>query len=157
RGALFGAGGLDPALADAVAQQPEVARTVGIGTGAARLAGSDTRITIADAARLDGLLDLDVTAGRLDDLGADQIPVSKDKAQDKDWSVGATVTAEFLDGTSAPYTIGAIYDSTDVVGPVVMSRAGWTPHATQDTDSLVLVDLADGVSLADGRAAVERA
>jgi putative ABC transport system permease protein len=37
----------------------------------------------------------------------------------------------------------------------MMSRDGWTPRATQNFDMNVLVGLKDGVSLADGRAAVE--
>ncbi len=156
RGGNFGVGGLDPALADAVAERPEVADAVGLGQGQLRLEGSDTDVTVADPARLEGLLDLDVTAGDFAALSDTQIAVAQDKADDKGWQVGDQVSASFVDGSSATFTIGALFDSTGVTGNYVLSRGAWAPHAVQTTDALVLINLADGVSVDAGRAAVEQ-
>jgi putative ABC transport system permease protein len=156
RGGNFGVGGLDPGLANAVAEQPEVADAVGLGQGQLRLDGNDTDVTVADPARLEGLLDIDVTAGDFAALSDTQIAVAQDKADDKGWQVGDQVSASFIDGSSETFTIGALFDSTGVTGNYVLSRGAWAPHAVQTTDALVLINLADGVSVDAGRAAVEQ-
>ncbi len=157
RGGAFGVGGLDPGLAVAVAQRPEVADAVGLGQGQLRLAGNDTDITVADPARLATLLDVEVTAGDLGALAPTEIAVAQDQADDHGWHVGDRVDAAFLDGSATTFRVGAVFDSTAVTGNYVLSRAAWAPHAVQTTDSLVLVKLADGVAVEAGRAAVEAA
>ena len=62
----------------------------------------------------------------------------------------------FTDGTTADLRVGAIYGADDLPGPYVVARAAWAPHAVQDLDNTVYVALANGVSMADGTAAVER-
>jgi putative ABC transport system permease protein len=111
---------------------------------------------VADPARLEGLLDIDVTAGNFAVLTDTQIAVAQDKADDNGWQVGDQVSASFVDGSSATFTIGALFDSTGVTGNYVLSRDAWAPHAVQTTDALVLINLADGVSVDSGRAAVEQ-
>lgn len=44
-----------------------------------------------------------------------------------------------------------------LAGDYVITRQAWAPHRGQDSDSLVAVSFKDGVSTADGRAAVEKA
>jgi putative ABC transport system permease protein len=83
--------------------------------------------------------------------------VSSDLATKRGWHVGSVVPVGFADGTSRDLTVGAVYRSTDVVGDELLPRATWAPHAPQDTDRLVLVSLRPGVTVADGKAAVEQA
>ena len=81
--------------------------------------------------------------------------MSEQTAKDHGWQVGSAVQLRFSDGPADRFTVGAIYGTSDVTGDYVLSRAAWAPHATQDLDSLVLVKLADGVSLSEGKAAVQ--
>src|SRR5207248_1220352 len=73
-----------------------------------------------------------------------------------DQEVANAVPVKFADGTTTPFTVGAVYNSGDVAGDVVMTRAAWAPHALQEMDRSVLIKLKSGVALATGKAAVER-
>ncbi len=61
----------------------------------------------------------------------------------------------FSDGTTTEFTVGAVYENRDIAGNYVLSREAWTPHAVQDVDNTVLINLENGVALEDGRRAVE--
>ena len=150
----FGGGGLDPALAPAIAALPEVRTAVGLGEGVALIDGQGERLTVADTTSLASVLDLDVREGSIDRLDATQLAVSEDEAKDHGWIVGTSVPVRFVDGTTVPFTVAALYGVGDVAGDYVVSRAAWAPHAGQDVDTQVLIELAPGVGLAEGKAAV---
>jgi putative ABC transport system permease protein len=152
----FGRGGLSPRLAGQVAALPEVQTAVGLGQGLALVDGAGQRLTVADVGPLADVLDLTVRQGSLRDLGPTELAVSQKRADGKGWALGADVPVAFVDGTTTTFTVGAVYDGTEVAGDYLVTRAGWAPHAGQDVDSSVLVKLRPGVGLAAGRAAVER-
>ena len=143
----FGGGGLDPALATAVANLPEVRSAVGLGQGVVEVDGRGRRVTVADVASLGSLLDLDVKDGT---LATSQLAVSEATAL----MLGASVPVRFVDGTTEVFTVGAVYESADVAGDYLLSREAWAPHAGQDVDTQLLVGLEAGVSLSAGKAAV---
>ena len=60
----FGGGGLSPELAGAIAEVPEVERTVGMGYGEIRIGDSNHGVTVANPADLEGVLDIGPDAGR---------------------------------------------------------------------------------------------
>jgi putative ABC transport system permease protein len=151
----MGGGGLPPSLAGQIAERPEVSTALGLGNADFRIDGKRANATVADPRSLDQVIDLDVTTGSVADLRADQVAVSTDEATTRSWQVGTAVPLTFLDGETQQFTVGAIYGMADLVDGIVMPRAAWTPHAVQDRDGVVLVRLAEGVSIADGRAAVE--
>jgi putative ABC transport system permease protein len=97
-----------------------------------------------------------VVDGSIGSLGERDLAVSEQVADDRGWQIGTVVPVAFADGARSDFTVGAIYAERRVLGDYVMDRAAWEPHAVQRIDWLVLVTLRDGVSLADGRAAVER-
>jgi putative ABC transport system permease protein len=153
----FGGGGLDPRLADVVGDLPKVAAVAGVGQGVARVGGEDVEIRAVDPPAAAQVLDLGVQDGSLGDLGDHQLAVSADEADDRGWSVGATVPVAFADGASSTFTVGAVYEETGIVGDVVLPRAAWAPHAGQALDVSAFVALAPGTGVGQGRAAVERA
>jgi putative ABC transport system permease protein len=149
-------GSLSPQLTSDIAQLPDVDRAVGLGSGFALVDGDSEPITVADPAQLEGIVDLDVQDGSITDLRTAQLAVSEQTADDNDWKIGTPVTLGFADGQQAQMTVGAIYDADDVAGPYVLPREVWSTHTPQTIDSTVLVSLRDGVSQADGRAAIEK-
>ena len=155
-GGRFGDPSLSPRIATDVARLPEVGTAVGIGRGVARVGATDRRLSVADPAALSRLVNLDVSSGSVADLGPRQLAVAKTIADDNGWRVGTAVPVTFADGATEQFTVGALYGTTDVVGQVLVGRAAWAPHATQDVDATVLVGLRSGTSLESGRAAVER-
>ena len=103
------------------------------------------------------MLDLDVQDGSVADLTDDQIGISQKVADDRDFKVGDTVKGEFAaDGATQDFTIGAIYKRNTLAGNYVIPKAAWDPHTTQQSDIVVMIGLADGVSISDGQAAVQK-
>ena len=152
----FGGSGISPTAAEQTAALPQVQTAVGVGGGQVEIDGNGTFVTVADPGELGKIIDLDVQEGRLDRLGPDQMAVWQGTADDKDWTVGSRVPVRFVDGSTRPMRIGAIYDANDITGNYLLPRSTVAPHTPQLRDFVVLVDLKPGVSLEDGRVAVER-
>jgi len=155
-GGRFGRPTLSPRLATEVGRVPGVSTAVGLGVGAVRLDGHDKRATVADAAHLADVVDLNVVSGSLTHLGTQKVAVSKKLSDDNHWRVGSVLPATFVDGATTRLTVGAVYKNRDVVEDVVLDTSAWAPHAVQSLDSQVLVKLRSGVGLVTGRKAVER-
>jgi putative ABC transport system permease protein len=148
---------LDPRMADQIGKLPEVRQAVGIGAGNARIAGAAKEVTVADAARLGGVLDLRTTAGSIEGLRGNWIAVSEGVADGQGWKLGQTVPVRYADGATQSLTLGAIYQGgSQLVGDYLLPRDQWLPHDAGAADATVLISLRPGVRLEDGRAAVER-
>jgi putative ABC transport system permease protein len=152
----FGGGGISPRLVDEVNQLPEVSQAVGLGRGNAAIDGDTKELTVADPAALDAVLDLDLSGGSLADLGTDGLAVSDATADSNGWQLGDVVTVTFSDGQTEDLTIAATYEAADIAGGYVMPAAVYEPHTLQEVDALVIVDVADGTSLARAQDAVEQ-
>ncbi|MGA9278739.1 ABC transporter permease [Ilumatobacter sp.] len=151
----FSGAGLSPAVADGVAQLPEVATSAGMGIALAIADGATIDPAVVDPAALDALLDIDVTAGSLAEVVPGNIAVSESYAEDHSVAIGDSINLSYADGASQDLTIEALYANTMNVGDAIMTPEDWAPHADQPGDVVVLIDLADGVSEEDGRAAVD--
>ncbi|MGH9228143.1 MAG: ABC transporter permease [Acidimicrobiales bacterium] len=149
-------GSLSPDLAVEVGELPEVDDAVGIGRGFASIDDDTKELTVADPADLASAVDVEVSSGSLADLGDDEIAISEATADANGWTMGDPVTVTFADGATAEPTVGAVYAVPDIVGGYVVPLETYAPHTNQPVDSTVVIDLADGTSLADGKAAVER-
>ncbi len=152
----FGGNGLSPELATEVGALPDVQTAVGLGQGTGLVAGDTEDLTVVDTAQVGKVLDLDVQSGSIRSLDDTRIGVSERTADDNGWRVGTRVPMTFADGTTTEFTIGAVYDASDVVDSFLLSRSAWEPHAVQDLDTTVLIGLEPGVSMAAGKQAVEQ-
>ncbi|MFJ6567581.1 ABC transporter permease [Streptomyces sp. NPDC091292] len=154
----FGAGGsgLSPALAPAVARLPEVATAVGLGRGVAEVDGEGRALTVTDPVALARTFDLGTVTGSLDGLGAHGIAINEKEAARQGLNPGSTTELTFTDGKKEPFTVRAVYGRSELVGDHVISREAWAPHRVQDSDTLVAVSFAPGVSTGDGTAAVRK-
>jgi putative ABC transport system permease protein len=153
----WGGGALDPGLAGTARGLPQIDQAVGLGQGAASIAGASRDLTVADPAQLGRVVDLDVEDGAVRALGDRGLAVSSGLAEDEGWRVGARVPVTFADGARARFTIAAVYGNDRVTGDVVMSRRAWAPHAVQNLDSAVFLTLAGGADLQAAKQAVEGA
>ncbi|WP_371530716.1 ABC transporter permease [Streptomyces sp. NBC_01283] len=154
----FGAGGsgLSPKLAPALAERPEVSTAVGLGRGAAEVDGEGRALTVTDPGPFAKSFDLGTVDGSLDGLGTNGIAITREEAEKQDLKVGSTTEFAFADGKKATFTVRALYGRSELAGDYVITREAWAPHRMQDADSLVSVSLKDGVSAADGKAAVSK-
>jgi putative ABC transport system permease protein len=133
-----------------------VQAAAGLGRGAARIGGGAETVTVTDPAALAQVLDLRVQAGAVDTLGPAQLAVSSSAARSHHWRLGSPVNITFTDGQTAPFTVGAIYDESRLVGDYVLPQTAWQAHAVQDLDVAIFVSLRNGVAPADGQAAVRQ-
>ncbi|QKW05197.1 ABC transporter permease [Streptomyces sp. NA04227] len=154
----FGGGGsgLSPGLAPAVAERPEVATAVGLGRGVAEVDGRGRALTVADPAALRRGFDLGTVRGDIEALGKDGIALAEPEAEKAGLQPGSKARLAFTDGERKTFTVRAVYDKSELVGDYVITREAWAPHRAQDTDTLVAVTFEDGVSRAEGTAAVEK-
>ncbi|RPK69573.1 FtsX-like permease family protein [Streptomyces sp. ADI95-17] len=154
----FGAGGsgLSPRLAPAVGRLPQVATAVGLGKGVAEVDGAGRALTVTDPAALGRVFDLGRVDGSLTGFGTNGIAVSAAEAAERGLRPGSPVRLTFTDGARQDFTVRAVYDRPELAGDYVITRRAWAPHRAQDSDSLIAVSFAPGVSTADGRAAVAK-
>ncbi|MGH9247143.1 MAG: ABC transporter permease [Acidimicrobiales bacterium] len=150
----FSGAGLSPELATDINQLDEVDTAASMGFGAALVDGEERGLSIADPEQLTRVFDLEVASGSIDDIGAEGFAASQDLAEESGWEVGESVPFEFADGTTEEIPLAAIFES-DALAGILVPRDVWAPHAAQQIDFQVLIRLADGVSVADGKAAVE--
>jgi putative ABC transport system permease protein len=152
----FSGAGISPELGPAVADLPEVDVATGVGNAPVVIGGDDYVATVIDPASFRRILDLDISQGSIDELGGRQVAMFAGYASDHGFALGDAVPVSYSDGASDQLTVGAIYDNDGLVGDVVLPRAAYEPHAaTRASDVGVLIDLADGVSTAQGEAAIQ--
>ena len=152
----FSGAGLSPEMADEIGQLPEVSVATPQGLGAMRIDDEDVTVSNVEPGPFSQLLDLGETEGAVADLGPTELAVSEDEAEERNWSIDDSVTGIFAaDGASEQFTIGAIYTENQLAGNYIIPRETWNQHNTQSFDVVVMIELADGVSEADGKAAVQ--
>jgi putative ABC transport system permease protein len=144
---------MSPQLAAAIGELPAVATSVGAAEATARLDGHDVEPMALDLARLDGL-DLGVSQGSPAGFGPGQIAISEHYADDNHVALGDLIPMTFVDGVTTDLEVGVIYAERMNFGDFIIAPADWAPHARQAGDVVVFIDLADGVSVADGQTAV---
>jgi putative ABC transport system permease protein len=150
-------GTLSPKIATDVAKLPQVSSAVGIGSAVAQVNGKGVQVYHTDPVKLDQVTDPGVVAGSISGLGTDGIAMSQKVATSDHLGIGSVVTVGFTDGATGSFTVDALYTDEQTLGDYLVSTAAWTPHTAQDVDGTIAVKLAPGVSLAQGRAAVEQA
>lgn len=153
----FSGSGLDPALAPALQADPAIDRTLALGLGVGLVDGEELVFSVADPAAVQELGGLEVTAGDLADVDRNGIAVSAERAAEAGLTVGDSVTIAFVDGAEEVLTVGALFEAGpgDGLSTHLVATETYAPHAIQRADTTIRIMLADGVSVADGRAAVE--
>lgn len=154
-GAGFSGSGLDTGLVDQLDDTPEVEVAAGLGYGAATLDGRNDDIGFADPKALAQVAEFDVVQGDLTVVDDQDVAMSDEYAADHGYALGDDVEVGFADGATETLTLAATYDQRAMGGDVLVPEAVWIEHNPQASYFLVMLTLADDVSLADGRAAVE--
>ncbi len=151
----FSGTGLSTQMAVDIAALPEVSHAAGIGPGVALVDGGERMLMVSDPQALAAVLQLGVQQGSVESMGPGDLAVSEDMAIEQGWGVGTTLPVTFADGTTTEMTVAAVYEGNELVaGAILMPTETWVDHAVQAFDRSILISLADGVSLEDGKAAV---
>jgi putative ABC transport system permease protein len=154
----FGGGGLSPSIVDAIDAVPKIDHAVGTATGPVAIEGRTEQITALDpSASIDLLVPQRVAGVAVSDLGANEVAVNDQLADERAWQVGDVLDFRFGDGTRQRLRVASVFDSTALLQPIIVPRATWDAHQVQTVDNLVVMGLADGVSIEAGRRAVNQA
>jgi putative ABC transport system permease protein len=152
----FSGAGIDPRLAPAIGELPEVAESTGFTVAPLQIDGDDSDASVVDPAALSRMIDLGVTQGSLTELTDRQVAIDDDYATDHRLAVGDPVPVGFADGATDELTVGAIYTNNELMDDVILPKAAWQPHsATRATDLVVLITVADGVSTDEAQRAIQ--
>lgn len=149
-------GGVDPAIAQRLGDLPEVAVATGIREGLAKVAGHGVIVQAADPAALPKIMNVDVRAGSVADLGPRSLGVYKKVASDRNWHVGSLVDAVFAKTGHRTMRIGLIYGDNTQLGNYFMSTAAYKANFASQFDHEVFVKTASSVSSDQAAAAMKQ-
>lgn len=145
--------GFSPEFAEEAAQLPEVAVTSAIKVGTVLIDGTETFIgTLDDNANQ--IFTVDSLEGVLvpSDNG---IVVPLSRAQNDELVLGSEILMTFEQTGEQPFVVEGIADSSAVEGSIIISESTYEDNFAVDADSQVYFQLAEGVSLDDGKEAIE--
>jgi putative ABC transport system permease protein len=149
-------GGVSPDIATKIAALPEVGAVSGLRFGPAEFDGKAVFIAAANAAEASQMFNFDVKQGSLADLGSNGIAVSKKKADKEHWKLGDSIKMSFGKTGTQSLKIQTIYERTELAGTWLMDLSGFERNfgPQYQIDNQVFIQLNEGVSLAQGRAAI---
>jgi putative ABC transport system permease protein len=150
----FSGAELSPSLAPAVARVPGVDTAIGVSYVPVRVDGATVDVAGTDVSRLADVFDVGMTVGAVDEIGRGDVLVSAKYASDHDLSVGSTLSATFVDGATARFSVAGLYTDRMTFGDLVVDQSDVDRHIAQPQVSVVLVDVARGADLGAVRAAV---
>ncbi|MDQ1375667.1 MAG: putative transport system permease protein, partial [Actinomycetota bacterium] len=139
-----------------VRKLPEVKQATGLRFGAMKIAGDDKSVSVVDPATAPDVFDLEVQKGSMAGLRDSQVGVSDVIAEEKGYRIGTTLDAQFPDGFATKVSVATIYGAHDVAGNWIVGQPAWNAHAVSNTDAIVFVKLRNGVSIQQGKQAVQR-
>jgi putative ABC transport system permease protein len=137
--------GFSPEVVKAVQGVDGVDKVAANGWGQARFGGEDSSYSSVDPATAEDVMNLDVSAGSLNDLGKDGVVVAKDAATAHGWKVGDKVTAEFAASGKHNLHVVGIYDGKGWIGDdFVLSMAQQNAFAGPQLVSTAMVTIDAG-------------
>ena len=149
--------GFSPALRDQLAALPEVAVANAVRAQTAEVHGQQQLVLAVDTTHVGDVFDVGTVTGDLGATGATDVALSTRKAEAWGLRLGDTVPLVFARTGPTRLRLVATYTDWQVAGDVVVPMAVADADFSSALDFQVHVLLADGVSTAAGRAAVQRA
>jgi putative ABC transport system permease protein len=137
--------GFSPAAVEAVRGVQGVEQVSALGWGQARFEGADSSYSSVDPANAEDLMNLDLSAGSVADLGRNGVVVARAAADKHGWTVGDTITAEFAESGAHRLHVVGVYDGKGLVGDdYLLSIAAQNAYAGPQLTTNALVTLAPG-------------
>ena len=151
-------GPFSPQVAADLAADPSFGAVSAIRQGQVEIGGSSTFITGIDPATFGEVVDLQLVAGDLSSLSTPgTVLLGENTADSKGWGVGDTVKIGFAADGIHSFTVGGIYDSSSLLGTdYAISLQDYSAHFAQQLDTNAYVAVADGVTVAQAREAIDR-
>jgi putative ABC transport system permease protein len=153
----FGFGGLSPSLAATVGELPEVRAVAPLRQGPVELEGAGQGVVAIDPVETPKMFDFGAVKGSIASLSDPSTIAVQDTFKTPDGrllGVGDTVQVRFAKTGLQTFTVGATFEQA--FGSVMFGLPAWEANVADQFDSAVFVLKADGVSLSDAQAAIEK-
>lgn len=158
----FGQGGLPVSMAEELNQLPEVQAAAGVRISQAQIAFGAELIAGVDPSTMFQVVDVGDVQGDLSALRReDAVALSQDQAEEFGLGLGDTINVRFPANQEVKaFEIVALYERNDAINvnlplDYLFGLPAYEANVEDQYDTSVIVELADGVSQADGRRAVE--
>ncbi|MFC9705910.1 ABC transporter permease [Streptomyces sp. NPDC056943] len=120
--------------------------------GALDIKGSYVSASGVTPGDIEQVLKLNVVKGSMASLGEGKIAVDDKTAEKRGLKVGATVPVEYMDKQKAKLTVGAIYEGSEFVSPVLIDKKILDAHEEQAYIGQIFVAMDSGASAANEKA-----
>ena len=148
--------GLPVAFGERLAELPELGSVSPFRATVALVNGEEKQIG-AVKPEMGDLVDIDMQKGSIDSLDDGNILLYKDPARDLNVDVGDTVDITWQNGKKSTLTVGGIYADSSVAGNWLIGLDTLAEvSSAPPVDFFIGADIAEGVSIEDARAAVEK-
>ncbi len=145
--------GFSPEFADEASQLPEVAVTSVVKIGTVLIDERETFIGTLDE-NADKVFAVDSLQGTLVP-GDNGITVPLSTARSNDWVLGSEVAMTFEQTGEQLFVVDGIAESSAVDGSIIINENAYEANFAVNADAQVYFQLAEGVSVEDGKAAIE--
>jgi putative ABC transport system permease protein len=147
--------GLSPEVAERVAALPEVEIAARQRIGQFRTEGGSASFLLAmDPQEMAGTFEVEMVRGAPTDLTRDGVLVAESVAEANGWAVGDHIPAEFPMTGAAELEVQGLFATAGDVSYLVDLETH-AEHYREATDFAILVALAEGVGIEEGRVALE--
>ncbi|MGV9451792.1 ABC transporter permease [Streptomyces sp. NPDC003635] len=113
---------------------------------------SASAVTPGDIQRV---LNVDVVDGNVDSLAKGQIAVAEKTAESRGWKPGDRVRFTFADEKTATLTVGAVYEDSEFLSPVLVDRKVVSEHEAKPYIRQIFVKVDGGQSAANEKVLVD--
>jgi putative ABC transport system permease protein len=152
----FGGSRLSPELAIRVADLPEVKLASAVRGGQVEVE-DETRFLIGvDPSTLQELVSFTVNEGAITEIGAGSIGVRQGLAELLGVHAGDELTVRFARSGDQVFNVAAVYDARGLGAGLMVDRDTFAANFTEQFDDQVFIDLIEGISVEEGRSAVEK-
>jgi putative ABC transport system permease protein len=150
-------GGLPATLADELRQLDELSVVVQTRIGEYRTTDDlqAERFLAGVEGPLDRAIRLHIEAGSYDNFVDETALLSEGEAKAHEVTVGDSITIEFPSGETAVLEVAAVYSGDAIDVPIIVTLPTFERYLTHRLDNSVLTLIADGVTEAEARAAVD--
>jgi putative ABC transport system permease protein len=148
--------GLPPAFGEKLAALSELGKVSPFRAATAQINGEKKQIGAVNV-EMGDIINVKLTSGSFDTLGAGKVLVHRDPARDLALSVGSSVEVKWQNGTTSNLTVGGIYDDSAIAGNWLVSLEVLAQASTAPpVDFFIGAKIADGVEIEVARAAVDK-
>ena len=153
----FGFGGLSPKLAAEISELPEVGSVAVLRQGPVELDGRNQGVAAIDPVETTKMFDFGAITGSVASLSDPRTIAVQDTyktTEGRRLNVGDTVQVRFAKTGLQSFTVGATFEQA--FGSVLFGLPAWEANVADQFDAAVFVLKADGVSLDEAKAAMEK-